>query len=47
LDNAEATRQVIANAKSELIAFRTKYSTLAELLEFSALFDEIKKLNSI
>ena len=47
MDNAEATRQVIANAKSELIAFRTKYSKLAELLEFGALFDEIKKLNSI
>ena len=46
MDDAEATRQVIANAKSELIAFHTKYSKLAELLEFGALFDEIKKLNS-
>lgn len=46
MDDAEATRQVIANAKSELIAFHTKYSKLAELLEFGALFDEMKKLNS-
>jgi hypothetical protein len=46
MDDAEATRQVIANAKSELTAFQIRYSKLAELFEFGALFNEIEKINN-
>ena len=46
MDDAEATRQVIENAKSELKAFQIRYSKLAELFEFGTLFNEIKKINN-
>ena len=46
MDDAEATRQVIENAQSELEAFQIRYSKLAELFEFGTLFNEIKKINN-
>ena len=45
MDDKEAVRQVIDNAKSELTAFQVRYSKLAEIFEFNGLFNEIKKIN--
>jgi len=47
MDDKEATRQVIENAKSELTAFQVRYSKLAEIFEFAGLFNEIQKIKSI
>ena len=47
MDDKEATRQVIENAKSELTAFQVRYSKLAEIFEFAGLFNEIQRINKI
>ena len=41
--NEEAMRQIIDRAKSEMIAFSTKYRSLASLAEFSEVFDAISR----
>jgi hypothetical protein len=47
IDDKEATRQVIENAKSELTAFQVRYSKLSQIFEFAGLFNEIQKIKSI
>lgn len=43
LENQEATRQLIANAKAELKAFSCKYRTLEKTVELQGVFREIDK----
>ena len=44
LKDENALAQVLANAKNELAAFRTKYQTLKDTLEMGELFDAIEKV---
>jgi len=46
MDEEEALRQTIQNAKGELAAFSTKYSVLSTLADMAGLFSEIRKVTS-